>query len=182
MLISTGPLPFTPRRLESPKAKPPVVPSAPALRKHPVAGPSSKGLYGFDLTAQKTEQSEDNAVEILRVVCDFIADHCGGKVRVANKVVWVSLDVMNLVDTAKEDKISGLAKGAAAAQVAAGICDLASGMPALSGLQKGVLPLYFSADLGERIETGRCDVTAGDLANYTDNPQVALLKLADLLK
>lgn len=182
MRIATGPLPFTARRLEAPKATPLAAPAGAVLYKHPVLG-GAQGLYGFDLSKRKVKRfGGDEAVEILRVVCDFIADQYGGKVRMANKVVWVSLDVMNLIETAKDDEASGLAKGVAAARVAAGVADLASGVPALSGLQKGVLPLYFSADIGERIETGRCDVTVGDLAAYSDDPHAALLKLAELVK
>lgn len=183
MRISTGPLPYTPRRLEPAQLTPPAAPALSALRKHPMIAMSTKGLYGFDISAQRSPNSGgDTTVEILRVVCDFIAARCGGKTLIVNKVVWLSLDVMNLVETAKDNTVSGLAKSTAAMQVASGVLDLASMVPALSGLEKGVLPLYFSADIGDRIETGRCEVTVSDLVAYADDPQAALQKLAELVK
>lgn len=188
MTIITSAKAVTPRRLEMPKPTVPAAPTPPPaqpaiVRKHPLASLPGPGLYGVHVSALGAKKDdEDKAVEIVRQVCTLIANHVGGKTRIVNQVVWLSFDAGQLVEQLNDPEASNLAKGVAATQFVAGTLDLASNAPGLDALQRGVLPLYFSADLGDRIETGRCDVTLADLADYTDDPQAGLAKLTELLK
>lgn len=182
MKIQTSVRAAVPRRLEVAKT---ALPSSLATTGSTVVPLRSIGVHGVHFPGGhllKQAPPEDKSQEIIRLLCDQLAESLGGKAKIVNRVIWFSLDAKAFVDELNDDEATPGEKATAGLNVLAGAVDLLSQAPRLGRLDHAVVPLYFLAEVGDRVTTGRCEVTPGDLASHFDDPHAALLKLPELLK
>lgn len=119
--------------------------------------------------------------ELLRLISQKLADGLGPAGRIANAVVWLSVDASRLHRDWDKLKSDGVQRTIEVGRLVAGGLGVAASVPALQHLARAETSLYFLAAIGESVHTGEVALTPGELAEYVGADAAAAIKINEIL-
>jgi len=192
--IQTCPIPELPRRLWMPEGGAASTVSAAATQAplvvikpiHPLAK-LPLGGSAFRLASPAPNGSEsDNAkiVECLRVVTNVIAEHCGRTTKLANGVIWLSVDSKNLYDHCHDPATAKSERVVEALEVTSSFLTVLAGVRGLERCEVWSTPVHFVAKFGDSVHQGQFTMSPSELAALSPEQNAAtyseLLKLPEI--